>query len=93
MSKVKININLNKEDKEKMEAICEKLGITMTGAINMFVKKMIIEEGIPFEVSTRSIQSTKYNSIPREELKNTIIEIAEEYKEAFEELAKWVSTN
>ncbi|MGI6580135.1 MAG: type II toxin-antitoxin system RelB/DinJ family antitoxin [Saccharofermentanales bacterium] len=88
MSKVKININLNKEDKEKMEEICEKLGITMTGAINMFVKKMIIEEGIPFEVSTRSIQSTKYNSIPREELKNTIIEIAEEYKEAFEELAK-----
>lgn len=88
MSKVKININLNREDKEKMEEICEKLGITMTGAINMFVKKMIIEEGIPFEVSTRSIQSTKYNSIPIEELKNTIIEIAEEYKEAFEELAK-----
>lgn len=88
MSKVKININLNKEDKEKMEEICEKLGITMTGAFNMFVKKMIIEEGIPFEVSTKKTEKVEFVSFTDEAVEQSMLKMIKKHNKVFEELAK-----
>ncbi|NLM19829.1 MAG: type II toxin-antitoxin system RelB/DinJ family antitoxin [Clostridiaceae bacterium] len=88
MSKVKININLNREDKEKMEEICEKLGITMTGAINMFVKKMIVEEGIPFEVSTKKAETIDFMSFSDEAVEQSMLKMIKKHSKVFEELAK-----
>lgn len=34
-----------------MENLCKELGITMSAAFNIFARKMIRENGIPFEVS------------------------------------------
>ena len=34
-----------------MEKVCDELGMTMTTALNIFIKKMIREKRIPFEVS------------------------------------------
>jgi len=42
---------MDKELKEKMEKICDELGITMTTAFTIFSKKMCRERRIPFEVS------------------------------------------
>ena len=36
--------------KEKAEAIFEKLGLNPTGAINLFYKQVILQNGIPFDV-------------------------------------------
>ena len=38
------------ETKEKAEAILEKLGIPMSNAIGMFLKQVVIQRGIPFEM-------------------------------------------
>lgn len=51
MAQTLVNFRIDEENKKEMEQICNELGITMTTAFNIFVKKMIREKRIPFEVS------------------------------------------
>ena len=51
MAQTLVNFRIEKENKKEMEQICNELGITMTTAFNIFVKKMIREKRIPFDVS------------------------------------------
>ena len=45
-----INVNVPTEVKEEANAIFNNLGLNMSVAINMFLKRAIYERGIPFEV-------------------------------------------
>jgi len=45
-----INVNVPIEVKEEANIIFNNLGINMSTAINMFLKRTIYERGIPFEV-------------------------------------------
>lgn len=45
-----INIKVDENDKREFNAICEKLGLSMSEAINIFIKAVIRERGIPFEL-------------------------------------------
>lgn len=45
-----INVMVDKQDKEQATNILKDLGLTMSTAINMFVKQIIKEGGIPFEI-------------------------------------------
>ena len=45
-----LNVNVPKEVKEEANAIFNNLGLNMSTAINMFLKRAIYERGIPFEV-------------------------------------------
>lgn len=45
-----ININVPTEVKEETTQIFNNLGLNMSTAINMFLKRVIQERGIPFEV-------------------------------------------
>lgn len=51
MAQTLVNFRIDEENKKEMEQICNELGITMTTAFNIFVKKMIREKRIPFDVS------------------------------------------
>lgn len=51
MAQTLVNFRIDEESKKEMEQICSELGITMTTAFNMFMKKMIREKRIPFDVS------------------------------------------
>lgn len=42
------------EVKEKAESILATLGISVSGAINMFYKQIILQKGIPFDVKIPS---------------------------------------
>lgn len=46
----KININTDAETKKAAEEIFNALGMNMTTAINVFLKKAIQHKGIPFDV-------------------------------------------
>lgn len=48
-----VTIRLNNNDKEAFSAICEKIGMNVTTALNCFVKAVIREEKIPFELSSK----------------------------------------
>ncbi len=45
-----INVQVDKKDKEQATNILKDLGLNMSTAINMFIKQIIKEDGIPFEI-------------------------------------------
>lgn len=51
MAQTLINFRIDEETKKEMEKVCDELGMTMTTALNIFVKKMTREKRIPFDVS------------------------------------------
>ena len=60
-----INVQVNKEDKDMATKILNDLGISMSTAINIFVKQIIKHDGLPFEVK---------NPRPSKELKEALKE-------------------
>jgi len=50
MESTNLNIRTDKEIKIAAERIFEELGLTMTAAVNIFLRQTIRENGIPFEL-------------------------------------------
>lgn len=50
MTNAKININTDLETKQAAEKVFSELGMNMTTAINVFLKKSIRYGGLPFDV-------------------------------------------
>ena len=57
MSQTLVNIRMDENVKKNMEKLCNELGITISAAFNIFARKMIRENGIPFEVSADPVYS------------------------------------
>lgn len=51
---ININIRMNKDLKNQMDELCEKLGLTVSGAFTIFAKAMVRRQGIPFDVALPS---------------------------------------
>ena len=54
-----VSVNVPKEVKDESNIIFNNLGLNMSTAINIFLKKVISERGIPFEIK---------ESVPNKEL-------------------------
>lgn len=50
MSQATLSIRVNSEDKKNFEDFCEQAGMNVSVAVNMFVKAVIREQKLPFEV-------------------------------------------
>ena len=50
-----LTIRIDNSDKQEFARICEKIGLTVSTAFNVFVKSVIREEKIPFELSQKRI--------------------------------------
>ncbi len=76
------------EIKEQAEAILNKLGIPMSNAINIFLRQIILQDGLPFEVKITQNRSLVYGDLTEEEFDYEI-------KKGFDDLmaGKIVSTN
>ena len=48
-----VTIRLDNNDKIELARICEKIGLSVSTAFNVFVKTVIKEEKIPFELSAK----------------------------------------
>ena len=53
MSTAVINVRINEEDKKNFESLCSELGMNMSTAFSIFIKTMLREQGLPFEVSAK----------------------------------------
>ncbi len=51
MAKVSTNISIDAEVKKQAQELFAALGLDLSTAINIYLKKAIAEQGIPFEVS------------------------------------------
>ena len=71
MAQTSISIRIDEELKRQFEKFCEDTGMTMTTAFNIFVKKAVREQKIPFEITADPF----YNSENIERLKKAIKDI------------------
>ena len=49
---IRVTIRVNRELKEDAEALFDYLGLNMSNAINIFLRKAVDQKGIPFPVNT-----------------------------------------
>lgn len=50
-STVNLNIRMDKNLKEDLDALCKELGLTTSTAINIFAKAMVRKQALPFKLS------------------------------------------
>ena len=67
-----INIRVNDEVKKEAETIFKALGLNMSVAMNLFLKKCINENGIPFDLKVPNKETNKIlnGDIERKSYKN-----------------------
>ena len=53
-----MTIRVNSETKKKAQELFAEIGLDMSSAINIFLKRAILEEGIPFEVG-KNVKSAR----------------------------------
>lgn len=51
MAQSLVNIRMDEDLKRQFDYVCGELGLNMSTAITIFAKKMVRENGIPFDVS------------------------------------------
>ena len=75
MSSLTSQINVVVDTKTKNDAvqIFDELGLSMSTAINIFLKQVINHEGLPFEIKTKQ-QFIKENEITDEEIIEKLME-------------------
>ena len=63
MTKVNVTFSLNKEDKDKIDQLLSQLGMTFSGALNMFVKQSVREQALPLNLSLKTSGSNLLDDI------------------------------
>lgn len=54
MAQTTICIRVDADLKKDFEKFCDSIGMSMSMAVNIFIKKSVGEQRIPFEISARS---------------------------------------
>ncbi len=50
MAQAMLSVRIDSEDKKRFESFCEQTGMNVSVAINMFVKNVLKEYKLPFEI-------------------------------------------
>lgn len=69
MDKTNVELQLNTKLYNEMDEVCEDLGMTVDDAFQIFARKMVNEQGIPFEVTEKEY--------PQEDHKALLLKITE----------------
>lgn len=56
--KVTISVRIDKDVKEQFERVCKSIGLNISDAINVFARKVVSEEAIPFQVKLKNNKGT-----------------------------------
>ena len=72
-----ISVQIDKKDKEQASIILDKLGVSMSGLINMTIKQLIMQKRIPFDISIPNEDGYLYKFFTEEELIRTAQELTD----------------
>ena len=70
MESLTLNVRVDANDKKNFEQFCKSVGMNVSTAVNMFIKAVLREQKLPFEV-----KSDTYNKIIYEKLKEAELEM------------------
>ena len=63
-----IYTRVDPETKEQAEAILNQLGIPMSNAIGMFLKQVVLQRGIPFDMKLPAAKPTAIGGMTKEQI-------------------------
>ena len=63
MGQTNINIRIDENLKRQFEEFCNEMGMSMTTAFNIYAKKVVRENRIPFEISRETPNSVTKQAI------------------------------
>ena len=58
-----LSVRVNNTDKKEFEDFCNKTGINVSTAINMFIKAVLREKRIPFEIRSDEFENEIYRKL------------------------------
>jgi len=70
MAQVILSIRMDENVKKQFDAICSEVGISTSAAINLFVKTVLRDGKIPFEISVND--DPFYNNVNKVRLRKSI---------------------
>ena len=73
METIMLNVRVDANDKKSFEQFCSSVGMNVSTAVNMFIKAVLREHKLPFEIKTSNFDDEVYNKLKEaeEEMKNT----------------------
>lgn len=88
---VQINVRVDEDVKIKAERVCQEIGISMSSAINIYLKKIARENKIPFELTADPFYSKenmdylekKYNDYKNSKLKLIERDLIDEWNKKY----------
>ena len=71
MESLTLNVRVDANDKKCFEQFCNSVGMNVSTAVNMFIKAVLREQKLPFEVKSNIIDETIYNKLKEAEIEMT----------------------
>lgn len=68
METLNLNVRVDANDKKVFEQFCSSVGMNVSTAVNMFIKAVIREKKLPFEVKSNSFDDVIYSKLKEAEL-------------------------
>lgn len=68
METLNLNVRVDAKDKKNFEQFCNNVGMNVSTAINMFIKAVLREQKLPFEVKANTFDETIYEKLKEAEL-------------------------
>lgn len=67
MTQSNISIRIDDKLKQQFDNLCNELGLSMSSALNLFVKTVVREQRIPFEISLNKLNKETVKAIENAE--------------------------
>ncbi len=67
METLNLNVRVDANDKKEFEKFCDNVGMNVSTAINLFIKAVLREQKLPFEIRSCSFEKTIYEKLQEAE--------------------------
>ena len=68
MESLTLNVRVDANDKKCFEQFCSNVGMNVSTAINMFIKAVLREQKLPFEIKANTFDEIIYEKLKEAEL-------------------------
>ena len=68
MESLTLNVRVDAKDKKYFAQFCNSVGMNVSTAVNMFIKAVLREQKLPFEVKSNILEETIYNKLKEAEI-------------------------
>ena len=67
MESLNLNVRVDANDKKEFEKFCSRVGMNVSVAVNLFIKAVLREQRLPFEIKTNTYEENTYQKLKEAE--------------------------